>query len=226
MAATAPYFSTATFTFLKDLAANNDRVWFEENRSRYEDHVRIPALRMIRDFAPLLAKISPHFQAGPRSIFRIHRDVRFSADKSPYKTHTGIQFRHDAGRDAHAPGFYLHVEPGNSFVGLGMWHPDGPSLLKVREHIVANPDAWRGVVGKKSFSGAFDLQGDRLVRSPKDFDPEHPLIEDLKWKDYIGIRPVPQTYLSDPDLPANLAATFAAGAPLVRFLCDAVGVPF
>ena len=144
-----------------------------------------PALALIQEVAPHLAALSPHFHAGPRSLFRIHRDVRFSKDKSPYKTSVGVQFRHDAGRDSHAPGFYLHVEPGKSFVGLGMWHPDGPALRKVRERIVEKPGSWRAAMGDRRFRDAFELEGDRLERPPRGFDPEHPLIEALKWKDYI-----------------------------------------
>ena len=98
-----PYFTRETFRFLKDLKAHNERTWFKANKERYEDHVKVPALRFIEAFAPLLKKISPHFSAGPRSLFRIYRDTRFAKDKSPFKTHTGIQFRHDVGRDVHAP---------------------------------------------------------------------------------------------------------------------------
>jgi uncharacterized protein (TIGR02453 family) len=93
--ATNTYFSPATFRFLSDLAKNNDRDWFTANKARYEDDLKGPALRFIQDFAAHLRKLSPHFTAGPRSLFRIHRDTRFSKDKSPYKTNSGIQFRHD-----------------------------------------------------------------------------------------------------------------------------------
>ena len=109
------YFTIQTFRFLKDLKENNSRPWFHENKGRYEEHVKEPALRFIEDLDPLLQKVSPHFMATPRSLFRIHRDTRFSKDKSPYKTHTGIQFRHEASKDAHAPGFYLHLQPGESW---------------------------------------------------------------------------------------------------------------
>ncbi|MEQ8329278.1 MAG: DUF2461 domain-containing protein [Longimicrobiales bacterium] len=221
-----PYFSRATFAFLKDLAANNDRSWFESNRERYEDHVKIPALRFIQDFGPVLDGISPHFVAGPRSLFRIHRDVRFSKDKSPYKTHTGIQFRHARARDVHAPGFYLHVEPGASFVALGMWHPVGPALRKVRERIVEHPEEWRAAVEAPAFTRTFERDGDRLTRPPRGFDAEHPLVEELKWKDHLGVRSVPQSFVTDPELPRKLGEMLAAGTPLMRFLCAAVDAEF
>ena len=114
----SPYFTPKTFRFLKDLADNNDREWFAENKARYEDVVKEPALRFIHDFAAALRKVSPHFHAGPRSLFRIHRDTRFSKDKSPYKTAVGVHFRHERAKDAHAPGFYFHVAPGEVFLGF------------------------------------------------------------------------------------------------------------
>ena len=118
------YFTPGTFEFLEELEENNNRPWFEQNKSRYEEELKGPALRFIEDFEGRLVKISPHFHAGRRSLFRIHRDTRFSKDKSPYKTYAGMQFRHEAaGNDVHAPGFYLHIQPGHSGVGCGVWRP-------------------------------------------------------------------------------------------------------
>lgn len=224
--APTPYFTKGTFRFLKELAKNNRRDWFTQEKARYEEHVKDPALRFIQDFAPHLAKLSPHFHAGPRSLFRIHRDTRFSKDKQPYKTHTGIQFRHDAGRDVHAPGYYLHIEPGAVFVGLGLWHPDGPTLRKIREHIVEEPGAWKKASRGRKFAGAFEPAGERLSRPPKGFDPEHPLIEDLKWKDFIGSRDLDEDFVTSPHLPRELAKLLGAGADYMAFLCKAAGVPF
>jgi uncharacterized protein (TIGR02453 family) len=122
------YFSNETFRFLKELAQNNNKQWFQQNKHRYDDYVKDPAMRFITDFGARLFKISRHFTADPRpvggSMFRIYKDARFSHDKSPYKINTGIQFRHHQGKDAHTPGFYLHLEPGNVFAGVGIWHPD------------------------------------------------------------------------------------------------------
>jgi uncharacterized protein (TIGR02453 family) len=220
------YFTNLTFRFLRDLAAHNERAWFQDNKRRYEAHVREPALRFIEDFSAHLRQISPHFHAGPRSLFRIHRDVRFSRDKSPYKTHTGIHFRHDASKDAHAPGFYLHLEPGSVFTGVGIWHPDGPTLRKIRTEISEQPDRWKRASRGKRFVETFELSGDRLTRPPKGFDPEHPLIEDLKRKDFIGVSGLTQRFVTAPDLPDALADVFGAGKPLMRFLCKALDVPF
>jgi len=220
------YFTKDTFRFLRELARNNRRDWFDANRSRYDEHVRDPALRFIEAFAPYLAALSPHFHAGPRSLFRIHKDTRFSKDKSPYKTHTGIQFRHDQARDVHAPGYYFHVEPRSVFVALGLWHPDGPSLRKIRERIVEEPAAWKKASWSAQFTRVFTLEGERLSRPPRGFDPEHPLAEDLKWKDFIAYRDLDEASATSPDLPRELSKLCAAGAEYMSFLCKAVGVPF
>ena len=142
-----PSFGPELFAFLVELRANNDRDWFAANKARYEADVLEPALAFIEDFGFRLQGISPHFRADPRrsggSLFRIHRDTRFSKDKSPYKTNTGMYFRHERGKDAHAPGYYLHLAPGEVFGGGGIWHPDAPALAAIREAIVRDPDGWR-----------------------------------------------------------------------------------
>lgn len=219
-------FTQETFRFLEDLKKNNDREWFSANKKRYEEHLKDPSLRIIAAFAPGLKRISPHFMATPRSLFRIYRDTRFSKDKTPYKTHIGLHFRHDRSKDAHAPGFYLHVEPGSAFLGVGIWHPDGKALRAIREHIIEEPTAWKRASGATAFKATFELAGDRLKRPPRDFDPEHPLIEDLKWKDYIGIAELPDSFVTDPALPKALGTKFKAGTPFMRFLCEALSVPF
>lgn len=220
------YFTPQTFRFLKDLAGHNDRAWFADNKPRYEAHVRDPALRFIEDFAVRLKRISPHFHAGPRSLFRIHRDVRFSKDKSPYKTHTGIHFRHDTGKSAHAPGFYLHLEPGSVFAGVGIWHPDASTLRQIRSEISEQPDRWTRASRSRKFVDTFELAGDRLTRPPKGFDPEHPHIEDLKRKDFIGVCTLTQRFVTAPELPDALAGLFGAGRPLMSFLCKALDLQF
>lgn len=222
----APHFGAETLRFLSDLAKNNNRSWFADNKERYETVVKDPALRLIADFAPELKKISAHFKATPRSLYRIYRDTRFSKEKIPYKTHLGIHFRHDRARDAHAPGYYLHIEPGTVFAGVGIWHPDSSALKQIRDAIVEDPAGWKRASRAKSFTGTFELAGDRLKRAPKGFDPEHPMIEDLKWKDYIGVVDLDEAFVTKGDLTKRLAKTFAAGSPLMRFLCGALDVPF
>jgi len=224
------HFTEQTFTFLQDLAKNNKREWFQANKGRYEDEVKGPALEFIQDFSPYLQALSPHFRADPRasggSLFRLYRDTRFSKDKSPYKTHTGIQFRHEQRKDAHAPGFYLHLEPGQCFVGLGIWHPDGSTLKKLREGLVEDPKGWKKAVSGSAFKKRLDLSGDRLVRPPRGFDPEHPLIEDLKWKDYVAMARLSQKDVLQPNFIEEYANYCRAGLPFMSFLCGALDLPF
>ena len=220
------HFSKATVQFFRDLKANNTREWFADNKSLYEDHVKDPALRFIEDFGPELKRISPHFNATPRSLFRIYRDTRFSKDKTPYKTAAGIHFRHEQSKDAHAPGFYLHIGPDEMFVAMGIWHPDSNALFKIRDHIADDGMRWKRASQTKKFLSAFALEGESLKRPPKGFDPEHTFIDDLKRKDFIGVQHVPQSFVTSPNLPERLAAKYRDGLPFMRLLCDALGAPF
>ena len=159
-------------------------------------------------------------------MFRIYRDVRFSKDKSPYKTHAAAQFRHREGRDVHAPGFYLHLEPGNVFVGAGSWHPDREALDAIRTAIVEKPDRWRAVLGEPRFSKCHSLVGDSLKRPPRGVNPQHPLIEDLKRKDFISVENFTQQQACSAGFIELVADSFSAAAPLVKFLTEEVGQPF
>jgi len=224
------FFSEPTFAFLSELAANNNRDWFNENKGRYESQVREPARGFIRAMAPELKMFAPHFTADDRkvggSLMRIYRDVRFSKNKQPYKTNIGIQFRHEQGKDVHAPGFYLHIEAHEVFVGAGIWHPDADTLRKIRTYIDAHPTRWTDARDNAGFAGAYALAGDSLTRAPKGFDPDHPLIEDIRRKDFIGIAPLmPELILQD-DLTGLIGGYFETAVPLMRELCRAVGVPY
>ncbi len=220
-------FRPALFRFLRDLKVTNTREWFSANKSRYEDDVRGPALDFVAEFAPYLERISPHFVADPRpsggSLFRIHRDTRFSKDKSPYKTYMGIQFRHELGRDAHAPGFYLHLEPKAVFVGAGIWHPDAPTLGRIRDAIADDPKAWRA--GKR-LGERFQLGGDSLKRAPAGYDPEHPQIEDLKRKDFICVASLSEKDVCAPGFVDEFTRMCRDASPLVRFLCATLDAPY
>lgn len=227
-----PYarFSPALFRYLNDLKQNNDRAWFKTNRDRFQRDLRQPALEFITAFGPRLMAISPHFRADPRpsggSLFRIHRDIRFSKDKSPYKTHAGLHFRHEAGKDAYTPGFYLHLEPRASFVGLGLWHPDNPTLQRLRDAVVADPRSWGRALGGRDFATHFKVMGDRLKRPPRGYDPEHPLIEVLKMKDYVAVAPLTMRQITSPAFLDEFAGLCRTGSPLVRFICRALEQPY
>lgn len=227
---TKTYFTPRTFGFLSELAANNNRQWFLANKSRYESDVKEPALRFISDFSTPLEKISPRFRADPRpnggSLFRIYRDVRFSKDKTPYKTAAGIQFRHEAGRDAHAPGFYLHVQPGRCFVGCGSWRPGAQALRRIRAVMDEDPRAWKRATGGESFRRIFELSGDSLVRAPLGYSVKHPLIEDLRRKDFVAVAQLGQADLMADDFLSHFASLCSTAAPFQRWLCRATGVSY
>src|SRR5919106_487709 len=157
------YFDQELFRFLRELKQNNNREWFQANKQRYETKVKQPMLQFIADFAPILHKVHPRFVADPKatggSMFRIYRDIRFSEDKSPYKTMASAHFpHHKAGKEVHVPGFYLHLEPGQCFTASGVWHPDSSALLAIRTAIANRPEEWKKV-GRK-----IKLEGDRLAR--------------------------------------------------------------
>lgn len=221
-----PYITTKTFKFLKELAANNKREWFLENKPRYEAEVRDPALRLIADFSPHLNKISKNLLADPRpsggSLFRIHRDTRFSKDKTPYKTHVGITFRHVDGKDVHGPILYLHIEPGRVFLGAGMWHPPAESLAQIRDAIVEHPARWKKVIAKVDVGEG----SDKLKRPPRGYDPDHPLIEDLKRKSFISAADLTQKQVMSDKLLSDLAREYKRRAPILEFLSNAVGLPW
>ena len=216
--------------FLADLEQHNNRAWFQAHRERYEAEYRRPALAFIAGFAPRLRRVSPHFRADPRpmggSLFRIHRDVRFSRDKRPYKTHCGIQFRHERGRDVHAPGFYLHVAPQEAFVGVGIWRPDRDTLAAVRQAILDDPGGWQAAVDDPAFRRRFTLAGESLKTAPRGIPRDHPLIADLRRKDFVGVAPLEPTDCVRPGFAAELERLLRDGAPLVRWLCGALGLPF
>jgi len=220
------YFGPELFTFLRDLRDNNEREWFKANRKRYEEAVKQPALRFIEAFAAPLAGISPHYRAVAKavggSLFRIHRDTRFSADKTPYKTNTGLHFRHSAAKNAYAPGFYLHLGPDEVFGGGGIWHPDSAALKKIRTAIVERADEWGALMAEHGY----DLGGDSLKRPPRGFPKEHEHLTDLKRKDFVVMHALDEEDALQPDFLERFTAICAAQAPLNKFICTALGVPF
>lgn len=219
------YFSKELFKFMSDLRKNNDRDWFNANKDRYERWVKEPALDFISDAGPELRKISPHIVADPGpvggSFFRIHRDIRFSKDKSPYKTNVGIHFRHSAGKDVHAPGIYLHLDKGECFMGGGMWMPETAALTKIRSTIVEKPSEWRKVLKSKP-----NLDGEKLTRPPKGIDPNHEHIEDLKRKSFIASVRLSDSEVTSPGFMKTFIDATKSVTPLMRFLAGAVGLPF
>lgn len=223
-------FSKATLDFLDQLAAHNERDWFEANKPRYEALVREPALALIEAMGPELAKFAPHFRAESRkmggSLMRVFRDTRFARDKRPYKTNIGIQFRHELGKDVHAPGFYLHIATDGCFLGVGCWHPEPDALGRIRDLIVAKPERWFKLRDDRKFAAQWELSGESLSRPPRGYAADHPAIEDLKYKDFVAMAPLSFAEATRPGLVKLASERFSTTAPLMKFLCDALGVAY
>lgn len=222
-------FPEEMFRFLADLAGNNNREWFSNNKDRYENFVVEPVTRFIDAVGQFLPAISDAYVADTRrnggSMFRIYRDTRFSKDKRPYKENIGCQFRHSAGRNAHTPGFYVHLAPGEVFFGGGIWKPDSNALDKIRNRIAENPEQWSGVINDTAFSNCFGtLQGESLKRLPRGFDPDNPHVEDLKRKSFIAFRHTSPDSALTPAFINEVAKAFTAAMPLMRFITSALEI--
>jgi uncharacterized protein (TIGR02453 family) len=223
-------FTPAALKFLRGLAKNNNKQWFEEHRAEYENEVREPMRDLIGEMNAKLASFAPEIGGDPkRSMFRINRDIRFSKDKSPYKTHAACWFHHRRATskvgteaDAGSAGFYFHLEPGRSMVGAGLWMPPRPQLNKLRDAIAEDPAGFDRVVrGLKKFGGLDDES--MLTRMPRGFSAEHPAATWLRYQSFTSGRLLEDAQVTGPKLPALLARDFESLLPLVRFLNRAVG---
>jgi uncharacterized protein (TIGR02453 family) len=231
MAKDFPGFPKDFFSFFKELKAHNERPWFEKNRERYRQTVLASCSAFIEAMAPRLEKISKHITADPRpnggSMFRIYRDVRFSKDKRPYKENAAVQFRHALGRGAHVPGFYIHLAPDEVYLGGGIWMPEPDALAQIRSAIAEKSSAWKKANADAAFKKAFDgVQGEALSRPPRGFDADHPFIEDIKKKSFFAMKASSPKAAQSPAFIDEVANTFRAARPVMKFLCDAVGAPF
>jgi uncharacterized protein (TIGR02453 family) len=222
-------FTSEAQSFLRELKANNNRDWFAENKSRYESAIMEPALAFVAAVERPLKRVSPHFTAIAKrsggSIMRVYRDIRFSKDKSPYKPYVGIHFRHELGKDAHAPGFYFHIDTDEVFLGGGIWQPEQPLLAQIRFLIDDEPGRWTRILKSKPLTQRFELSGESLKRPPKGYDESHPLIEHLKRKDHFVISHLSTKEFTSPKLVETVIERFKIAKPYLQFLCDAIKVP-
>lgn len=219
--------------FLRALRRHNDREWFAAHRAEYDLYVRDPMRGLVEEMDVRLARVAPEMMGDPgRSIFRIHRDVRFSADKSPYKTHAAAQFYHrDAGRgagvDATGAGasFYFHFDPVKSFVAGGLWMPARPALNAIRDALAADPDGFESIVLNRAFRRRFGPLDDEAVlkRMPRGFSEDHPAARWLRYRSFVGYRALSAADVTSRRLPAILERDVVLLLPLVRWLNAAVG---
>jgi uncharacterized protein (TIGR02453 family) len=209
----------ATLQFLRELAAHNTKDWFDAHRADYDaarkdfevfiDAMRIALLPIVPDLEGQRAK---------DLTFRIFRDVRFSKDKHPYKGNFGAYFSR-GGKKSPDAGYYLHLEPGKSFLAAGLWMPEGPMLKAVRQEIDYNLDEFRSIVENKKYTKVFkQLEGESLKTPPQGFAADHPGIAYLKRKSFISSAPVPDEVFTSNDAVKKCTAIFSEGKPLVDFL--------
>ncbi|MFQ6007222.1 MAG: DUF2461 domain-containing protein [Woeseia sp.] len=223
-------FKPETIGFLRELGNNNNRDWFNENKPRYEVEVLDVALHFIQSMQGPLKDIAPHFTAIPKrmggSLMRVYRDTRFSKNKLPFKTNIGIQFRHEQARNVHSPGYYVHIDPDDVFLGAGMWMPESEPLLMIRERIRDRSSEWQRATGDKTFTRHFRLGGTSLTRPPRGFDKDHPMIDDIKRKSFIAVKNMTHDDALSPKFQRKVETAFKAATPYMKFLCKAVGVPY
>lgn len=227
-------FGKPTLQFLRGLKRNNTREWFEAHRGDYEAHLREPTRALIAEVDARLARFAPEIVGDTkRSMFRIHRDIRFSKDKSPYKTNAGSWFYHaeaqrSVGRDSEggSAGFYFHLEPGASFVAAGLWMPAPGQLARVREAMGHNLKSFERVAADPATLrrfGGLDASGN-LIRMPRGYSDGHPAARWLRYRSFTMSRRLTDPQVTSPRLAATVAADFERLTPFVRWLNLALGL--
>jgi uncharacterized protein (TIGR02453 family) len=226
-------FTTTTLRFFRGLKKNNAKPWFEAHRNEYESEVRAPMRALIEEMNTHFARFAPEIGGDPkRGMFRINRDIRFSKDKSPYKTNAGCWFNHrnashKVGGEANegSAGFYFHLEPGGSFVGAGLWMPPRPQLDKLRDAIAEDHRGFDKMArGLKKFGGLSEEHG-MLKRMPRGFAEDHPAGKWLRHQSFTCGRAIKDSQVLDAKLARTLAREYEGMLPLVRWLNRALGYP-
>ena len=214
-----------TLSFLKDIKANNHKQWLEANRAKYEN-AKEDFGNLVNDIIKGISKFDSSMEilTAKDCTFRLNRDIRFSKDKSPYKTNFGAGFN-AGGKKAINAGYYLHIEPGQSFIGGGFWMPPAFAITKIRQEIDYNFDEWNTIISSKKFKTNFtkglDMEG-ALKRSPKGYEDDNPAIKYLKLKSYTITKPLGDEEIILPTLKKNIADTFKSMQPFLNFLNNAI----
>jgi uncharacterized protein (TIGR02453 family) len=227
-------FTPSALRFLRGLARHNAKPWFESHKLEYEEHVRGPMHELIEEMDARFAGFAPEFTGDPkRSMFRIYRDVRFSRDKSPYKTHAACWFRHrnadhKVGSEAEGggAGFYFHVEPGASLAAGGIWMPPRPVLNQLRDGIAQDPKGFERLVTHPLFRRRFGGPSDEavLIRMPRGYRDDHPAARWLKYQSFTVSRRLTDAHVTSTRLAGRLQDEFEAMLPLVRWLNARLGL--
>jgi len=213
-----------TLVFIKDVAENNNREWFAENKSKYEE-AKADVLELVAAIIPELSKIDPLISAdldSKKCLMRIYRDVRFSKNKDPYKNNFGMWFSSKS-KGGNEPGYYLHIQPGKSFIAGGYWMPEAPHVKLIRQEIDYNIGDFKEIIENKDFKKNFKLgTASALKNAPKGYDPTDPNIEYLKLKSFEATMPLDDEEFFKPTLVNKLISSFKTVHPLVAFLRNAI----
>lgn len=217
-------FPPEALVFLRQLAANNNREWFQANKSDYETHLQQPLDKLVFALGDELDKFSPGFQTDPKkAIYRIYRDVRFSADKQPYKTHVSASFFPKWMQKHMGGGYYFHFSATEFFLGGGVYRAGSKEVYAIRKRLHQDPATYRKLVAAASFKRHFgEVQGDRLKRAPKGFSPEDPAIDLLVGKQFLASTQLPIELAETPKLQAEIVKHFKTLQPWIDWLNDAV----
>ena len=224
-----PYFSKASLDFFTGLRDHNSKVWFEAHREDYERHVKEPMQALVAAMDARFARFAPEIGGDPRrSVFRLHRDIRFAKDKSPYKTHLGASFPwvadmapdSEISHTEHSNGAYFHLQPGNNYAGGGMWQATKARLDAFRDAIVDDESRVRAALEDPAFIAEFGgiESHETLKRVPSGYPPDHPMAEMFRYKDLVFGRRLSDDEVYSPDLPRILAEAYAKATPVFRFL--------
>ncbi len=224
-------FSPELIRFFAELEKNNSKKWFNEHRDIYEQHVKQAMLNFVSAMGERFAEISPEIVADPRingSVYRIYRDIRFSKNKLPYKTHTAAVFYHRYGKKHEFPGFYFQISHKGITWAAGHFKISTEQLERIRNFLGRNPQMWKAITEESQFVQRFgSVYGEKLQRPPKGFDASHPAIEALKLKQFlIRYEEPPESHLNDPGIVEQTLRIYQDAAPFVEMLCIALGIPF
>lgn len=218
MGPTAPRFTTDTLKFLRELKRHNEREWFNAHKSDYEAHVKAPMLAVIEQLAVDFPQIAPDQIASPRSMYRIYRDTRFSADKTPYKTHVSAAFSHRTLPKNESAGLYFHLSPTELWIGGGLYAPQTPQLTQIRQHIVSNLRGFRSLAESPAIRRLGGVRGEQLQRVPRGFPKDHEAADYLRLKQYLVGDQLDAAKALSPRFYGTLLRRFETIAPFVQFI--------